>query len=250
MAAAEVQIENPSNLQIIESFLNDPIYKEIIENSSTFNSRLCAERRMRMPFIDTQTGVAQSHCNLFMTRKHRMPGAKEGQVYTYPAQRWRKARRQYLTMSSTRWGWSGATDTADNTGEGENSSGIPGEALAGEDSRDGSQTATKDDPKEWFYDELAMEEMETGEEPDPESDEDYFHDTYANRRRRRGGAAPTGPGSRGGRVRKQPDDTPAKRGRAGRGRKKAAQSPALPYEETGDSEKPFGCERKSTRRRH
>lgn len=59
-----------------------------------------------------------------------------------------------------------------------------------------------------------MEEMETGEEPDPESDEDYYDDTYANRRKRRG-AAPSGPGSRGGRVRKsQPDDTPVKRGRA------------------------------------
>jgi hypothetical protein len=69
--------------------------------------------------------------------------------------------------------------------------------------------------QEWFYDELAMEEMDTIEEPEAESDEDYFHDTYANRRRRRGGAAPTGPGSRGGRARKsQPDDTPAKRGRA------------------------------------
>ncbi|KPJ19725.1 Zinc finger protein ubi-d4 A [Papilio machaon] len=100
MAAAEIQVVNPSNLAKIESFLNDPSYKEIIENSSTFNSRLCAERRMRMPFIDTQTGVAQSHCNLFMTRKQRMPGAREGQVYTYPSQRWRKARRQYLTMSS------------------------------------------------------------------------------------------------------------------------------------------------------
>ncbi|XP_063833546.1 zinc finger protein ubi-d4 [Ostrinia nubilalis] len=242
MAAAEIQIVNPSNLAKIESFLNDPSYKEIIENSSTFNSRLCAERRMRMPFIDTQTGVAQSHCNLFMTRKQRMPGAKEGQVYTYPAQRWRKARRQYLTMSSTRWGWSGATDTADTTGEGENSSGIPGDSLAGEDSRDGSQTAAKDDPKEWFYDELAMEEMETGEEPEAESDEDYYDDTYANRRRKRGGAALTGPGSRGGRTRKsQPDDTPAKRGRAGRGRKRAGQG-TLPYETTGDSEKPFGCE--------
>lgn len=60
-----------------------------------------------------------------------------------------------------------------------------------------------------------MEEMETGEEPDPESDEDYFDDTYANRRKRRGGSTPSGPGSRGGRTRKsQPDDTPAKRGRA------------------------------------
>ncbi|CAH1286840.1 unnamed protein product [Chrysodeixis includens] len=242
MAAAEIQIANPSNLTKIESFLNDPSYKEIIENSSTFNSRLCAERRMRMPFIDTQTGVAQSHCNLFMTRRQRMPGQKEGQVYTYPAQRWRKARRQYLTMSSTRWGWNGASDIADNIGEGENSSGVPGDALAGDDSRDGSQSAAKDDPKEWFYDELAMEEMETGEEPDPESDEDYYDDTYANRRKRRGGAAPTGPGSRGGRTRKsQPDDTPAKRGRAGRGRGKRAQG-TLPYEVPGDSEKPFGCE--------
>ncbi|KAJ8710210.1 hypothetical protein PYW07_009576 [Mythimna separata] len=242
MAAAEIQIVNPSNLTKIESFLNDPSYKEIIENSSTFNSRLCAERRMRMPFIDTQTGVAQSHCNLFMTRRQRMPGQKEGQVYTYPAQRWRKARRQYLTMSSTRWGWTGASDALDNTGEGENSSGVPGDTLAGDDSRDGSQTATKDDPKEWFYDELAMEEMETGEEPDPESDEDYFDDTYANRRKRRGGSTPSGPGSRGGRTRKSvPDDTPAKRGRAGRGRGKRAQG-TLPYEVPGDSEKPFGCE--------
>ncbi|XP_053618042.1 zinc finger protein ubi-d4-like isoform X4 [Plodia interpunctella] len=243
MAAAEIQIVNPSNLAKIESFLNDPSYKEIIENSSTFNSRLCAERRMRMPFIDTQTGVAQSHCNLFMTRKQRMPGLREGQVYSYPAQRWRKSRRQYLTMSSTRWGWSGADNLADNTGEGENSSGVPGDALAGDDSRDGSQTAAKDDPKEWFYDEIAMDEMETGEEPEAESDEDYFDDTYANRRKRRGGATPSGPGSRGGRVRKsQPDDGTPKRGRAGRGRKRAAQS-TLPYEVPGDSEKPFGCER-------
>ncbi|XP_061724304.1 nucleolar protein dao-5-like [Cydia pomonella] len=242
MAAAEIQIVNPANLAKIESFLSDPSYKEIIENSSTFNTRLCAERRMRMPFIDTQTGVAQTHCNLFMSRKQRMPGQKEGQVYTYPAQRWRKARRQYLTMASSRWGWSGASDLADNTGEGENSSGIPGEALVGEDSRDGSQTAAKDDPKEWFYDELAMDEIEAGEDQDAESDEDYFDDTYANRRKRRGGATPTGPGSRGGRTRKsQPDDTPAKRGRAGRGRKRAGQA-TLPYEVPGEGDKPFGCE--------
>lgn len=48
-------------------------------------------------------------------------------------------------MSSTRWGWFG-TDSAENAGEGENSSGIP-DGFAGEDSRDGSQTAAKDDLK-------------------------------------------------------------------------------------------------------
>lgn len=64
--------------------------------------------------------------------------------------RWRKSRRQYLTMSSTRWGWSGAENTTESTGDGENSSGIPGEVLGGDDSRDGSQTAAKDDPKVAF----------------------------------------------------------------------------------------------------
>lgn len=49
-------------------------------------------------------------------------------------------------MSSTRWGWNRAADLADNTGDGENSSGLP-DALGGDDSRDGSQTAAKDDPK-------------------------------------------------------------------------------------------------------
>lgn len=51
-------------------------------------------------------------------------------------------------MTTARWGWSGAADVADVTADGENSSGVPAEALAAEDSRDGSQTATtKDDPK-------------------------------------------------------------------------------------------------------
>lgn len=38
------------------SFLNDTAYREAIENSSNYNSRLCRERRLRMPFLDSQTG--------------------------------------------------------------------------------------------------------------------------------------------------------------------------------------------------
>lgn len=41
-------------------------------------------------------GVAQNHSNLFMNARQRMPGLQEGQIYTYPAKRWRKKRRQYL----------------------------------------------------------------------------------------------------------------------------------------------------------
>ncbi|KAJ4436059.1 hypothetical protein ANN_18686 [Periplaneta americana] len=37
------------------SFLNDSSYREAIENSANYNTRLCIERRLRMPFLDSQT---------------------------------------------------------------------------------------------------------------------------------------------------------------------------------------------------
>lgn len=40
--------------------MNDPVYKEAVENSSSYNERLVKERKLRLPFIDAQTGVAQS----------------------------------------------------------------------------------------------------------------------------------------------------------------------------------------------
>lgn len=96
MASADIQIVNIPNLAKIESFLNDTAYRELLENSENYNTRLCIERRLRMPFLDQQTGVAQTNCALFMKRRHRMPGIREGQIYTYPAAKWRKSKRQYL----------------------------------------------------------------------------------------------------------------------------------------------------------
>lgn len=49
------------------SFLNDQAYREAIENSSSYNSRLCRERRLRMPFLDSQTGIQQFYCDNFIT---------------------------------------------------------------------------------------------------------------------------------------------------------------------------------------
>lgn len=40
--------------------MNDPVYKETVENSSSYNERLVKERKTRLPFLDAQTGVAQS----------------------------------------------------------------------------------------------------------------------------------------------------------------------------------------------
>lgn len=43
-------------LHFYSSFLNDSSYREAIENSANYNTRLCIERRLRMPFLDSQTG--------------------------------------------------------------------------------------------------------------------------------------------------------------------------------------------------
>ena len=48
------------------SHLSDPAYREAIDNSSTFNARLVKERALRLPFLDAQTGVAQSIANIIV----------------------------------------------------------------------------------------------------------------------------------------------------------------------------------------
>ncbi len=36
--------------------MRDSTYRDIVENSATYNTRLCIERKLRMPFLDAQTG--------------------------------------------------------------------------------------------------------------------------------------------------------------------------------------------------
>ena len=61
-----------------------------------FNRKLNEERKMRLPYIDGQTGVAQRHYNSQRLKRERMPGAKPGQIYSYPQKHWKKKRYQYL----------------------------------------------------------------------------------------------------------------------------------------------------------
>ncbi|XP_051954142.1 zinc finger protein DPF3-like isoform X2 [Xyrauchen texanus] len=73
--------------------IGDQFYKEAIEHCRSYNARLCADRSVRMPFLDSQTGVAQNNCYIWMEKRHRGPGLAAGQMYTYPARCWRKKRR-------------------------------------------------------------------------------------------------------------------------------------------------------------
>ncbi|XP_062909801.1 zinc finger protein DPF3 isoform X2 [Mobula hypostoma] len=75
--------------------LGEQIYKEAIEHCRNYNARLCAERSVRLPFLDSQTGVAQNNCYIWMEKRHRGSGLAPGQLYTYPARCWRKKRRRH-----------------------------------------------------------------------------------------------------------------------------------------------------------
>lgn len=56
--------------------LGEEFYREAIEHCRSYNARLCAERSMRLPFLDSQTGVAQSNCYIWMEKNHRGPGKR------------------------------------------------------------------------------------------------------------------------------------------------------------------------------
>ncbi|XP_014285441.1 zinc finger protein ubi-d4 B isoform X3 [Halyomorpha halys] len=241
--ACDIQVVNPSVLSRIESFMNDTSYREAIENSANYNTRLCIERRMRMPFLDSQTGVAQNHSSLFMSPRERIPGLQHGQVYTYPSKRWRKKRRQYLMQPQVQL---------------RRLEVVPGEsvdlhtistlenpaAANSEDSKDSAgvkdESQVKSQPDAWYYEELELQAMEGFDDADPDSDYDY-EETYSKKRKKRG--APGKPAKNT----TMSDSPHAKKGPKGtgqgRGRKKG-----INYSEMGDSEKPFSCDRTNNRR--
>ncbi|XP_024875662.1 zinc finger protein ubi-d4 isoform X2 [Temnothorax curvispinosus] len=228
-----IQVVNESNLSKIESFLNDTAYREAIENSSNYNSRLCRERRLRMPFLDSQTGVAQNHSALFMSSRERLPGLLHGQVYTYPSKRWRKKRRQYLMhYLHPKRGPRG--DTEDGT------EGVETITHVNDDSKDSVALKDEHSKDAWYYDEQDMLDMDAYEEPDPDSDYDY-EESYSSKRKRR---KTRGGGHHPARSHPPTTDTPGgKRTKGGgRGRKKTN------YDSV-DSDKPFVCDRGTRRGR-
>ncbi|XP_076681690.1 double PHD fingers d4 isoform X2 [Andrena cerasifolii] len=226
-----IQVINESNLCKIESFLNDTAYRESIENASNYNSRLCRERRLRMPFLDSQTGVAQNHSALFMSSRERLPGLLHGQIYTYPSKRWRKKRRQYLMhYLHPKRGPRGDPDD-----------GVEGVEIVthvNDDSKESVALKEEHSKDAWYYDEQDMLDMDTYDEPDPESDYDY-EESYSSKRKRR---KPRGGGHHPARNHPPTTDSPgAKRTKGGgRGRKKTNYDAA-------DSDKPFVCDLCSAR---
>uniref|UniRef100_A0A8C5EMU2 Zinc finger protein ubi-d4-like n=1 Tax=Gouania willdenowi TaxID=441366 RepID=A0A8C5EMU2_GOUWI len=65
-------------VESVVKLLGEQCYRDALEQCHNYNARLCAERSVRMPFLDSQTGVAQSNCYIWMEKRHRGPGLGVG----------------------------------------------------------------------------------------------------------------------------------------------------------------------------
>ncbi len=77
-------------------------YREAIEASSKFNKEMDKDRKSRLPFLESQTRVAQTQNNiLFVAPYQRLPvyGNKTGQLIAYPLKKWFK-RKRYLNEAN------------------------------------------------------------------------------------------------------------------------------------------------------
>ncbi|GIX98032.1 zinc finger protein ubi-d4 [Caerostris darwini] len=196
-------------LERLKSILGDSFYKDAMEHAASYNTRLCLERKMRLPFLDQQTGVAQSDCALWMHKWQRMPGKTEGQLYSYPARRWKKKRRQYLMNNFylTR-----RMKEVENN-ESENHQSTNENSMSGVQENDNSTDKVAEDSKDsWYKDfEETPEQFDMGVEvEDPDTDVEDYEETYVRKKK--------------------------KKIRSSRGRKRADR-----YDYT-DLEKPYVCE--------
>ncbi|KAK4299879.1 hypothetical protein Pmani_027880 [Petrolisthes manimaculis] len=213
-----------SNLEKISSFLQDVQYRSLMINSANYNVRLMKERKTRLPFLDSQTGIAQNPCKLYMNARHRMPGTVEGQLYVYPSQRWCCRKRSYMAL---------AHQQAMKEPEGEEHTIVTVEnpaAVATE------ETPFTYEPKPcfmpsqepYYFDETAFLDDED-DEPDDDDDETYSSRAAPTRKRKKPPKPPKPPKVR----------TPSSRGR----RKKDTQ----PKQTTGEGDeeapgKPYECQ--------
>lgn len=224
--------------QRVEEFFAAPEYKEYLENAVSFNRKLNEERKMRLPYIDGQTGVAQRHYNSMRTSRERMPPSdtQPGKLYCYPQKHWHKKRYQYLKYYMAPKQRFDPEADMHTISQVENPSALNGNSsmVMNEDSNHslGAGSGGKDDSQSkegWSYyeDDIYQDGSMLDDDFDSGgSDYDYEDTTYGSKPRKKG----EGRSNRG------------KKGKGMKGgpgsAKRRTHADAIP-----DSEKPFSCER-------
>lgn len=64
------------------------LYRETLEQVHSYNSKLLLDRRLRIPHIDSHTGIAQQDSHLWVSAAQRCTPVHHGQLHSYPSRRW------------------------------------------------------------------------------------------------------------------------------------------------------------------
>ena len=86
-------------------FTSSVHYKEMLEQVAVYNKYLRNERQDRLPYLDSQTGVAQSDCFIWRSRSQRRRGNEPGQVYSYPPIKWKMEFHRDIPSMCTMYIW-------------------------------------------------------------------------------------------------------------------------------------------------
>lgn len=111
----EFGVNESSNKQMSSSNISklkggDKMYQEAIQATRSFNRRLIWDRKLRVPFIDSQTRVAQGNSMFWLMEYQRRDldemeeceiSNKNHYVYFYPNRRWLKKRRLNIDPTDT-----------------------------------------------------------------------------------------------------------------------------------------------------
>ncbi|WAQ95195.1 DPF3-like protein [Mya arenaria] len=142
------------------------------------------DRKMRLPFLDSQTGVAQSHTDLWHSYRHRRPGKYPGQIYSYPERRWKK-KRHYFLFPEERNNKTGDIETGE--ADMHQISTVENPAATSKADEEIPDLKSETSKDKWYdeYDEY-MEPPDAGEMCDDQSDISDFEDTYIKKKKRKG----------------------------------------------------------------
>ncbi|XP_052688889.1 zinc finger protein ubi-d4-like isoform X1 [Crassostrea angulata] len=186
------------------------LFKDAIEHTANLNMRMGIERKLRLPFLDSQTGVAQSHTSLWHPYRDRQPGLTYGQLYSYPANRWKKRKRLAFMNTEGRVNKSNEIETGESDVHQINT--VENPAICKEEEGEKYSESSKD---RWFeeYDNLS-EPPDAGEMVDDQSDISDYEETYIKKKK--------------------------KKQSSGRGRKKNTEKEAPQV--TEEKDKPYSCE--------
>ncbi|CAH1791032.1 unnamed protein product [Owenia fusiformis] len=208
------EVDGYLRVKRFDDLVNVQTYLNAIERTNSYNARLQQERKMRMPFLDSQTGVAQNSTNLRMQYHQRAPGTRPGQLYSYPAKRWKKKKRAFEPSVMEKIMKAGDIEMADADMHQISAIENPA-ALRHEESQ---PEELVENAKIQWYDEFEniSEPPDAGEIDEKGSDSSDYEELYAKKKKKRGGRP--------------------------RGSKTKAKVDKDLYYEVDEKEKPYGCD--------